>query len=350
MSVARRIGIVEDPRYRSHREPPGHPEGAERLGAVGEAIDGLRDALHPIEARPAEPHEVLAIHEEAHLRRLEEAAARAPAQLDADTYVSESSYEVALLAAGGAIELTRAVVRGEIDAGFAAVRPPGHHAERDRAMGFCLLNNVAIAARAARSEGLERILVLDWDVHHGNGTQHVFETDPNLLYVSIHQFPYYPGTGDFGEVGRGPGVGSTLNIPLPAGCGDAEYQGVLQRLVRPAARSFRPELLLVSAGFDAHRDDPLAAMAVSETGYRAIARLTRQLADEHCHGRAALVLEGGYSLRGLREGVGATLASLAEQPLLLPEPTPIPRGSVLEHVVERTRTVHGARIPGLGDA
>ena len=237
-------------------------------------------------------------------------------QLDPDTFVSAASYDVALLAAGGCVDLALRVARGAARAGFAAVRPPGHHAEGDRAMGFCLFNNAAIAARAVQREaGVERVLVLDWDVHHGNGTQHTFETDPSVLYVSTHQYPFYPGTGAAGEIGIGRGEGATLNVPMPAGCGDAEYIGVFQRVIAPAARAFRPDYWIVSCGFDAHEDDPLAAMRVTQSGYAALTAIVRALADELSGGRMLFVLEGGYSLRGLREGVDALLAGLlAEAP------------------------------------
>jgi acetoin utilization deacetylase AcuC-like enzyme len=215
-------------------------------------------------------------------------------------------------------------------------------------MGFCLFNNVAIAARALQAEaGVERILVFDFDVHHGNGTQHSFEEDPNILYASTHQFPFYPGSGAFGEAGRGAGLGATLNIPLPAGCGDPEYLGAVQRLLLPAARAFRPELLLVSCGFDAHRDDPLAAMEVTEQGFRGIAALLRAAADELCGGRLACVLEGGYAETGLREGARALLEALLD-PMPPPPTSELEPGSPLARVVAGVVAVHGGRIPGLG--
>jgi acetoin utilization deacetylase AcuC-like enzyme len=273
-------------------------------------------------------------------------------RIDADTYFTGQSFEIARLAAGGTIDLARAIMRGEARAGLAAVRPPGHHAEADRAMGFCLLNNVAIAARAIQAEfGAPRILILDWDVHHGNGTQHIFEDDPSVLYVSTHQFPFYPGTGDFGEAGTGRGLGTTLNVPMPAGCGDPEYIGVMDRLIVPAVRHFRPELILVSCGFDAHRDDPLASMEISLAGFQTLARRVRQLADEVCEGRLLHVLEGGYALTGMREGTRAVMESLVASEaleVLAHRDDDLEAGSVLRGLVDRVAAVHGGRIPDLG--
>ncbi len=345
----RRVGVLEDPRFADHVEPEGHPERAERLRAVTDAIDSVRADLVPLAPRPAEPAEILAVHADAHLQRVESAAARAPIHLDADTFVSPASYEVARLAAGASVDVTLAVARGELDAGFAAVRPPGHHAEGDQPMGFCLFNNVAIAARALREVGIERVMILDWDVHHGNGTQHSFESDRDVFYVSTHQFPYYPGTGAFGEVGLGRGEGATLNVPMPAGCGDAEYVGVLQRIVAPAVRAFQPEMILVSAGFDAHRADPLAAMNVTGDGYAAMAATVRALAEELCEGRIAFILEGGYALSGLREGVQAVLRTALAGRAAAPEVVAAPEGSLLAGLIERARAAH-PQVADLGSA
>ncbi|MDH3210862.1 MAG: histone deacetylase [Myxococcales bacterium] len=352
MERFRATTVLADPRYRDHRAPGGHPERPERLVAVQRAIDARRDRLEHLEPREAQPEEILRVHARDHLDTVAEASRRAPLHLDPDTYVSPQSFAVARLAAGGAIELALRVARGRQQSGFAALRPPGHHAESNRAMGFCLFNNIAIAARALQAEeDVERILILDWDVHHGNGTQHHFEEDPSVLYVSTHQFPFYPGTGDFGEAGRGKGTGATLNIPMPAGCGDPEYMGVLRRLLAPAARAFDPQVMLVSCGFDAHRDDPLAAMQVTREGFRAMTALVRSLADDLCDGRLAFVLEGGYAESGLQEGTEAVLDVLLDPtPALPPEvPDRVP-GSPLERIVAGVVAVHSSRIPGLGAA
>jgi acetoin utilization deacetylase AcuC-like enzyme len=352
MAANRATAVVEDPRYGQHRGPAGHPERPERLKAVHAALAARASELEALEPRRASDEEILRVHSAEHLRNVAGAAARAPAQLDPDTYVSPESLEVALLAAGASVDLALRVARGQADCAFAAVRPPGHHAESMRAMGFCLFNNVAIATRALQAEaGVERVLVLDWDVHHGNGTQHSFEEDPTVLYVSTHQFPYYPGTGDFAEAGRGPGEGATLNVPLPAGCGDEEYLGAVQRLVAPAARAFEPEMLLVSCGFDAHADDPLAAMSVSEQGYRGMAQVVRALADDLCGGRLVFVLEGGYALSGLEQGTRAVLdAVVPAQPSPLPPTASLEPGSTLSDIVRRVATVHSSRVPDIGHA
>ncbi len=350
MGVSHATAVVEDLRYRDHRGPGGHPECPERLAAVSEAIAQRAGALRPIPPRPAEDAEILRVHDAAHLKRVAEAAVRGPVQLDPDTYVAPASLDVARLAAGGAIDLACQVARGEVRNGFAAVRPPGHHAESTHAMGFCLFNNVAIAARALQAEeGVERSLIVDWDVHHGNGTQHCFEEDPSVLYLSMHQFPYYPGTGDHGEAGRGRGVGATVNVPMPAGCGDEEYVGVFQRIAAPVTRSFRPEVILISCGFDAHRDDPLAAMNVSGEGFRAMARHMRVLAEDLCEGRLALVLEGGYSASGLREGTDAALGALLDPSPPAPGPaSDLAAGATLARIVERVAAVHAEHHPGIG--
>jgi acetoin utilization deacetylase AcuC-like enzyme len=348
--VTRSIAVVEDARYRTHRGPLGHPERPERLDAVGRAIAERAKRLTAFPSRPAADEEILRIHGRGHLQRLEEIVRHAPANLDPDTYVSAPSAEVARLAAGASVDLARAVVRGEVATGFAAVRPPGHHAEAQRAMGFCLLNNVAIAARALQvEERVGKVLVLDWDVHHGNGTQHVFEEDPSVLYLSTHQFPFYPGTGVVIEVGRGRGEGATVNVPMPAGCGDAEYVGVMRRVLVPVAQHFRPDVILVSCGFDAHRDDPLASMEMTGAGFLELSRTVRHLADELCGGRLVIVLEGGYAPSGLYEGTAAVLDALLE-----PEPAPLapapdaPPGSTLGYVVGQVASVHRRFGPEIG--
>ena len=352
MGVTRAAAVVSDPRFRDHVAPPGHPEAPERLAAVEAALAPHRSALRRVSPRPAGDEELLRVHEAALIERIRRAAAAAPTHLDPDTYVSPGSEEVARLAAGASIDLCRTVARGEASGGFAAIRPPGHHAERDRAMGFCLFNHAALAARALQAEeGLERVAIVDWDVHHGNGTQHAFESDPSVLYLSTHQYPFYPGTGAAAEAGCGAGRHTTVNVPLPAGCGDAEYVGVFTGVVIPVLRWYRPELLIVSAGFDAHAADPLGGMEVSAGGWRALAAVLRSLAEELCGGRLVFLLEGGYSARGLEEGTAACLEALvAHAPPPLPESPPALPGSTLHRVLEAVGAVHGGAIPGLRGA
>ncbi len=348
------VEIVEDARYQSHQGPEGHPERPERLVAISREIDSFRDLARVVAPREASEEEILRVHDRGMFDVLESTRGQPLGRIDADTYFAPSSFDVALLAAGGTADLALRVLSGAVTRGLAAVRPPGHHAEADRSMGFCLFNNIAVAVRALQAEGSSpRILVFDWDVHHGNGTQHSFESDPDVLYISTHQFPFYPGTGDFGEDGEGRGRGTTLNIPMPAGCGDAEYIGVVDRLVVPAALGFAPDIILVSCGFDAHRDDPLASMEVSLEGYRAMASTMRALSDMLCEGRLVHVLEGGYALRGVREGARAVLESLTRKDERLDHgtengPSNLEPGSLLRGIVDRVVEVHGRRIPNLG--
>jgi len=345
--MSRTVAVVEDSRYREHRAPEDHPERAERLSAVSEAITSRAGSgLRRVEARSATPEEIRRVHPAEHAENLRAAARRAPTRLDADTFLSPRSEEVAALAAGATADVALRVARGEFAAAFAAVRPPGHHAETRRAMGFCLYNSAAIAVRALQAEaGVGRVLLLDWDVHHGNGSQQIFEADPSVLYVSLHQWPHYPGSGDFGENGSGAGSGATLNVPLPAGCGDAEYLAISQRLLVPAANAFRPEIVMVSSGFDAHADDPLGSMQVTRAGFAGLAELARALAETHCGGRLVGVLEGGYALSGLREGSGALLDALLADRATPPSDSPL--HPQLERVVESVEAVHGRDFPGL---
>ena len=264
-----RTGIATDDRFLDHDTGPRHPERAERLRAVGEWLRGeTRKGWTTVTSRDATLEEIGRIHVPEHIEALSQTAGVARSSFDADTPASAGSWAAARRASGALLATVESVMAGDIDNGFALVRPPGHHAEARHPMGFCLLNNVAIAAAHLRARyELARILVVDWDVHHGNGTQHSFYDDPSVLFVSSHQFPFYPGTGAAREVGRGEGEGFTVNLPFPAGCGDDEFLAGYLEVVEPVARAFRPEFVLVSAGFDAHRRDPLAGMNLSEEGF-----------------------------------------------------------------------------------
>lgn len=292
--------LIWSDRYREH-ETGAHPESPARIDALKRAFDsaGIFDRYTVIAPTPASIEQLTAVHDAGLVELVEQAAALGGAWLDPDTVVSPASYEIARLAAGGAINAVDAVFSGAPVA-FALPRPPGHHAETRRAMGFCLFNSVAIAARHAQQvHGVERVAIIDWDVHHGNGTQEIFWEDPSVFFVSTHQYPFYPGSGTLDEEGAGAGLGYTLNVPLPAGSDDDIYLTVFEDLIVPAVRDFQPQLLLVSAGFDAHQDDPLANMRVTTAGFGALASIVRSLADELCDGRLVLVLEGGYNLEAL---------------------------------------------------
>lgn len=295
-----RLGIVHDPIYQAHDPGQYHPESPRRLEAIEEVLAGPGKGLfEDVPAREATREELAWVHTESHLDKIEATAGIDQSMLDMDTQTSARSYEAALKAAGGTLALMDAVQERTVDVGLALVRPPGHHAEGDRAMGFCLFNNVAIAARYARRKlGHERVMIVDWDLHHGNGTQHSFEQSGQVLYLSTHQYPFYPGTGAVDEVGRAKGLGKTVNVPLSPGHGDAEYAQIFSRVVRPVINDFKPEFIIVSAGFDILASDPLGSQAVTPKGFAAMTRTLMEAAEEHCGGRLLFGLEGGYDVRG----------------------------------------------------
>ena len=291
--------VVATERFAEHQTPPGHPESPERAAVMDAVVDEWRRAGGEVRAPHAATSEQLArVHGAAYLRSLADIAGRA-VKLDPDTYTSPESVATAQMAAGAAIEAVEHVVSGSHRRGLALVRPPGHHAESDRAMGFCLYNNVAVAVAHAKTLGVSKIAILDYDVHHGNGTQHMFDTDPDVLYISLHQYPYYPGTGDVSEVGRGAGAGFTVNLPLEVGADDEDYRVALSEVALPVVRQFRPDLVVVSAGFDAHERDPIGGMRLTTGGFAAMTTEIRNVAEECCAGRLVAVTEGGYDLRAL---------------------------------------------------
>jgi acetoin utilization deacetylase AcuC-like enzyme len=303
-----------DEAYLNHEMPAGHPERADRISRLlnHEALYEKPGVVRMGTGRKATREELLLVHTAAHVDRIAATGGKPHVSFDPDTHTSKLSYETALLAVGGVLDIVDAVVRREVGRGFALVRPPGHHAEDDRAMGFCLFNNVAVAARyIIERHGLERVLVVDWDVHHGNGTQQIFYDDDRVLYVSLHQYPLYPATGAADETGVGRGEGFTINVPVPPGCGDDEYLSAMRTVVVPAAKKFEPQFVLVSAGFDAHRDDPLAAMRVTEAGFAAMTSLVLDIAARFCDGRMVAVLEGGYDLEALARSVDEVVRTMA---------------------------------------
>lgn len=306
------VGIAYHPAYLEH-DTGDHPENAQRLQAVIEHLraSGMWSRLVPLAVGPASVEDLQRVHTAAHVGRIRGLAASGGGAIDADTVVGPRSYEAALYAAGGTIAAVDAVLVGLVSSAFALVRPPGHHATAARAMGFCLFNNVAVAARRAlETSGLARLAIVDIDVHHGNGTAEAFAQDPRVLYVSLHQYPLFPGTGHWREMGSGPGTGTILNVSLPPRTGDCGYRQAFERLVVPAVRRFAPELLLVSVGYDAHWADPLSWMLLSLAGYRAMIDQLVTLATTLCAGRIVLALEGGYDTAVLSHGVASTLASL----------------------------------------
>jgi len=309
-------GLVYHSAYLEHDMGSGHPESPNRLRAIMERLEesGTMAQLVKIEPRKAEEEWITQVHTPNHVATLRRhAPVSGRVSLDPDTAMSAGSLNAAYLAAGGALAGVDAIMAKQVDHVFCAVRPPGHHAEAGRAMGFCLFNNVAIAARYVQKKyGLSRVLIVDWDVHHGNGTQHSFEDDPSVLFFSTHQYPHYPGTGGGTERGTGAGEGFTINVPMEAGEGDEEYQDVFRKVLVPAADEFKPEFVIISAGFDAHRDDPLASMGLTEEGYADLTDIVAAIATRHAQGRILSSLEGGYNLTALAASVDAHLKALLQ--------------------------------------
>ena len=326
-----RVALYDDPLFREHDSGEGHPERPARLDALCHGVReaGLQQRMRAVPPRPARRVELERVHTARHVDRVE-ATRGSTVRFDPDTLAGPSSADAALLAAGAVVDAVDRVLDGDLDRAFCLVRPPGHHAERERAMGFCLFNNVAVAAAHALARGLVRVAVVDFDVHHGNGTQDAFYADPRVLYVSSHAYPFYPGTGALSETGTGPGRGFNVNLPMPAGLGDADYARVYREVVAPIGHAFDPELVLVSAGFDAHANDPLADMHLSHRGYRELAQVCVEMAGGAARGRTVVALEGGYDLRALAaSGAEVARALLGEEAARLPWPASGPLDPLL---------------------
>jgi acetoin utilization deacetylase AcuC-like enzyme len=335
------VAISCNPRHKEHAIS-GNPERPERVEAVENYLrdTGMLQELLVLPPREATDSELQLVHPAAHVERIRRLDATGGGAIDPDTSVVPGSFGAASGATGGVLSGVDVVVRREAAASFCLTRPPGHHATADRAMGFCLFNSVAVAAAYARStHQMERVAIVDYDVHHGNGTQDIFWEDPNVLYLSTHQYPFYPGSGHWSQIGGQGAEGSTVNVPLPSGCGDEEYLRTFDRLLLPVIDRFRPDLLLVSAGYDAHEGDPLAGMQLTTQAYGAIMRRLRGVADLVCGGRIVAVLEGGYDVDDLAESVGISIEALRE-----PEPAyaqSMPAVKAFEQYLENLRKLHG---------
>jgi len=314
--MSKKTGVVKDTRYLQHSAGFSHPESPERLAAIYEMLDNplMNWKFNHIEPRVATHKEIETIHSPSYVEFIASTAGQSCVYLDPDTATSPETYEIAKLAVGGVCNAIDDVMKGKVDNAFAFVRPPGHHAEKDAAKGFCVFNNIAIGAMHAISKyNLKRILIVDWDLHHGNGTQHSFYNDPRILYFSTHQYPYYPGTGAMQEIGRGPGEGYTINVPLSEGAGDADFVKIFRKILQPVALEFKPELILLSAGFDTYFQDPLGGMRVKPEGFANMARILLNIAGACCQGRFVAVLEGGYHISGLTRSVKAVLEEMLDE-------------------------------------
>ncbi len=307
-------GFLSDTRFIEHDTGPGHPECGERVATTMRYLQQHQwfSDIKQIESKFAQIDDILTVHDKQFIKRAEEVCRSGNSYLDSiDVNVCRDSFDIALLAAGSAIQLADEMMLGNINNGFGLLRPPGHHAENDMALGFCIFNNIAVLARHLQQKyKLDKIAIVDWDVHHGNGTQHLFEEEPSVLYISIHQFPYYPGTGNYYEIGIGRGKGATLNCPMPAGSDTDDYAAAFQHKILPKLDEFKPECILISAGFDAHAADPLAQMLLSDSFYGWMTERLLEVADKHCQGRVLSLLEGGYDLDALARCVAIHLKTL----------------------------------------
>jgi len=314
--VSRKTGIVKDSRYLQHTAGASHPESPERLASVYEMLDNPNMSWKYVHIEPSEASrdQIAYVHTISYIDHIASTAGKSHVILDPDTITSAETYEIAKLAVGGVCKAIDAVMMGEVDNAFAFVRPPGHHAGAGNSAGFCVFNNIAIGAmHAIKTYGLKKILIVDWDLHHGNGTQKIFYSDRRVLYFSTHQYPYYPGTGGLQEIGEGQALGYTINVPLRRGAVNGTFVSAFRKILEPVALAYRPELILISAGFDIHLQDPLGGMHVTPEGFAALARVLLNIADACCSGRMVGVLEGGYHVQGLTRSVKATLEEMFDE-------------------------------------
>ena len=337
----KRLSIVSNDLFLAHQNPPGHPECPERLTAILGALEssGLMEKTVPAATRPATEEEITLAHSRPYFDMVKSTSGKEFSQLDADTSACEVSFDAALAGSGGLVCSANDILSGKIDTAFVLARPPGHHAEHDRAMGFCLFNHVAVAgAHLLANCGLERVLIIDWDVHHGNGTQHTFEEDSTVLYASLHQYPFYPGTGSLKELGYKDGLGYTVNVPCPAMLGDEDYLRIFAEILEPVAEQYSPEFILISAGFDAYQVDPLGGMLVTSEGFARLTRFVTGLAEKHCRGNIAFLLEGGYNTAEM----GLIMKSVIEEILdLKVSDTGFDSGrTTCEHTVSEIRRIY----------
>ncbi len=326
------VGIVRDEIYLQHVTDEYHPENPNRLKSVYEMLDTLDQSdLRYVTARSATHEEIALVHDPSYIESIARTKGRAFQRLDPDTVTSARSYEAALKAVGGVLELVDAIQSSTVNNGFAFVRPPGHHAERSRGMGFCLFNNIAIAAKYLQEKyHLKSVLIVDFDIHHGNGTQNAFYTTRNVLYFSTHLYPYFPGSGWFEEIGGAEGRGYTVNVAMNHGMGDEDYLYAFSNILRPIAQMFVPEFILVSAGFDSYYNDPLGGMSVTEEGFGAMTRMIVDIAEQNCGGKVAFVLEGGYDLKGLASSTKSVIGELKKTPFFPYEKKGEPTTSIVQ--------------------
>ena len=308
-----KTGYISDPFYLKHKNEP-HPENPGRLNAIQKNIESSKyyNNLTLIQPRKATVEDIAKVHGTGYIRSVEDSCRNGVRNLDADTVISSDSYQAALLSAGAGLEALDKILEGTVGNAFCAVRPPGHHAEQNKAMGFCLFNNVGVIARYAQDvKNIQKIFIFDWDVHHGNGTQHSFYKDSSIYYSSIHQYPFYPGTGGVDETGTGDGLGSNLNLPMRAYSCDADYINAIEHKLIPVIQKFNPDLIIISAGFDAHENDPLAQINLSTDCYGKMTQKLMEIANDVCNGRILSMLEGGYDYSALADSVQLHVETLS---------------------------------------